>query len=98
MESNKQFDYELAFYSIDDWQYGYIDKKNLTSFLRKLGYIVRKDELLAIIRRMDLDADARLTMNEFIDGLKPFEPYSRMLKRDQIKSNEKTSKAVHSRR
>lgn len=53
---------------------------------------------MAIIRRMDLDADARLTMLEFIDGLKPSEPYSRMLKRDQLKSNEKSVKERHSRR
>ena len=39
MESNKQFDYQLAYAEIDDWNYGYIDFKNLKNFLRKHGYI-----------------------------------------------------------
>lgn len=30
---------------------------------------------------MDLDADARLCKSEFIDGIKPEEPYSKMMKR-----------------
>jgi Ca2+-binding EF-hand superfamily protein len=60
MESCKQFDYDKAFHSIDDWNYGYIDKKNLRSFLKKHNYLAPSDDLVAIIRRMDLDADARL--------------------------------------
>jgi len=38
MESQKDFDYEKAFRAVDDWNYGYIDRKNLQSFLRKHGY------------------------------------------------------------
>jgi hypothetical protein len=30
---------------------------------------------------MDLDADARLSRPEFIEGIKPEEPYSKMMKR-----------------
>jgi hemerythrin-like domain-containing protein len=30
-------DYIKAFQEIDDWSYGYIDTKNLISFLRKHG-------------------------------------------------------------
>ena len=29
MECSKQFDYDMAFDQIDDWSYGFIDKKNL---------------------------------------------------------------------
>jgi len=32
--------------------------------------------LLAIIRRMDLDADAKLNMKEFIDGIRPIENFT----------------------
>lgn len=81
MESNKEFDYSKAFHSIDDWNYGFIDKKNLKSFFRKHGRLVPNDEVIAIIRRMDLDADARLSKQEFIEGIKPEEPYSKMMKR-----------------
>ena len=38
---------------------------------------------------MDLDGDARLTKEEFIQGLLPYEPYSRFLKRAKEKSNAK---------
>jgi len=84
MESSKVFDYEKAFQSIDDWSYGYIDKKNLKSFLRKHGHLATNEEVIAIIRRMDLDADARLSKVEFIEGIKPEEPYSKLLKRNHL--------------
>lgn len=81
MEASKQFDYNLAFKEIDDWSYGYIDKKNLKSFLRKHGYKASNKDVMSIIRRMDLDGDARLSEQEFVNGLRPEEPYSKVLKR-----------------
>jgi hypothetical protein len=36
---------------------------------------------MSIIRRMDLDGDARLSQDEFINGLRPDEPYSKLVKR-----------------
>ena len=35
LESNKKFDYVQAFNAIDDWNYGFVDHKNLKTFLRK---------------------------------------------------------------
>jgi Ca2+-binding EF-hand superfamily protein len=81
MESNKEFDYSRAFHSVDDWSYGYIDRKNLKSFLRKHGHLATNEEVVAIIRRMDMDADARISKQEFIESIKPEEPYSKMMKR-----------------
>ena len=85
MDATKNFCVKKAFRAIDDWDYGFIDKKNLKSFLRKHNYIASTAECIAIIRRLDLDADARLSRQEFADGLKPEEPYSRVLKRSQMK-------------
>jgi len=59
--------------------------KNLKSFFRKHLYLASSRECLAIIRRLDLDADARLNLKEFTEGLKPSAPYSKMLKRIEIK-------------
>ena len=70
-----------AFQEIDDWGYGYIDVKNLKSFLRKHGYKASNSDVLSIIRRIDLDGDARLSKEEFMDALVPSEPYSRFVKR-----------------
>ena len=41
---------------------------------------------------MDLDADARLSKQEFIEGLKPEEPYSKLLKRSEVKKSDKKTK------
>ena len=46
---------------MDDWNYGYVDKKNLKTFLRKVKYLATELEIMAIIRRLDLDADARIS-------------------------------------
>lgn len=38
---------------------------------------------------MDLDADARLTLKEFTDGLTPSDPYSKCLKRIELNKTHK---------
>ena len=37
----------------------------------KLNYEASSLECIRIIRRLDLDGDAKLTLNEFTDGLRP---------------------------
>lgn len=83
MVSHKQFEYDLAFGEIDDWRYGYIDHKNLKSFLRKHGWIGQEADLKAIIRRVDLDGDYRISKEEFIEAMMPYQPYSKALTRLQ---------------
>ena len=90
MNASKTFDIERAFTAIDDWSYGFIDKKNLKSFLRKHNYLASTAECMAIIRRLDLDADARLSRLEFADGLMPEEPFNKQMKRKQVKDGVKT--------
>ena len=58
-------------------------------FLKKHGHIATNEDVVAIIRRMDLDADARLTKQEFIEGIKPEEPYSKAMKRQASRSRSK---------
>ena len=64
------------FKSVDDWNYKYIDQINLKRYLIKCGVLPNDGLLLAIIRRMDLDADAKLNMREFIDGVRPLENFT----------------------
>lgn len=85
MDATKSFNIDKAFIAIDDWSYGFIDKKNLKSFLRKHNYLASTSECMAIIRRLDLDADARLSKQEFAEGLRPEEPFNKSMKRKQIK-------------
>lgn len=84
IHASKTFDLRLGFYTIDDWNYGYIDRKNLKSFLRKHQYKASSKECCAIIRRFDLDADARLNLKEFVDGLTNDEPFSKSCKRTEM--------------
>ena len=73
-----RYDYSLdvLFKSIDDWNYKYIDQINLKRFLIKCGVLPTDNLLLAIIRRMDLDADAKLNLKEFIDSVRPIENFT----------------------
>lgn len=79
----------MAFNQIDDWKYGYIDRKNLKSFFRKHSHIASNHECISIIRRMDLDGDSRLTLQEFTDGFIPNDPYSKTMKRFEISNKVK---------
>jgi hypothetical protein len=85
MQCSLQFDDTKAYMEIDDWSYGFIDQKNLKSFLRKHGFLASKRDLMAIIRRLDLDGDAKLCRQEFIEGLTPMEPYSKLVNRQKEK-------------
>lgn len=52
----------------------------------KCGVIPSNGLLAAVIRRLDLDADAKLNLREFIDGVRPIENFSAV-------SNKKVSTA-----
>jgi len=59
-----------AFKAIDDWNYNYIDEQNLRRFLRNVGYLASKQELVSIIRRIDTDGDAKVNFEEFSESIK----------------------------
>ena len=86
-ELEVRYDYspKAAFKSVDDINYGYIDASSLKRFLKNAKYLPSDRELAAIIRRLDLDADARLNYEEFCDGIRSVEPYSKMIVRDNLK-------------
>jgi Ca2+-binding EF-hand superfamily protein len=62
-----RFDFSLQsmFSEIDDWNYKYIDIKNLKRFLMKTSVYPDDSSLKAILRRLDTDGDARLSFREF---------------------------------
>ena len=51
---------------------------------------------MAIIRRLDLDADARLSTQEFAEGLKPQQPFNKNMKRNKMRKGS-NSKQLGSR-
>lgn len=58
--------------------------------MRKHGYLAKSKDVLQIIRRMDLDGDARLSKEEFIRALVPEDPYSKLVKRQKDKDRSKS--------
>lgn len=62
---------------MDDCNFNFIDTSNLKRFLVKCCIYPNDALLISIIRRMDLDADARLNLKEFEDGVRPIENYTK---------------------
>lgn len=61
LESLKQFSIRQAFNEVDQLDYNFIDEQALRRFLKRLGHQPLKKELIAIMRRFDLDGDAKLS-------------------------------------
>lgn len=70
LESSYDFSVRAAFKAVDDWNYNYIDKQNLKRFLRSMGHLASKQEIVAILRRFDLDGDAKINLQEFGEAIK----------------------------
>ena len=62
---------QAMFAEIDDWNYKYIDIKNLKRFLMKTSVYPDDNSLRAILRRLDTDGDARLSFREFSMAVQP---------------------------
>lgn len=68
-----RFDYTMQdmFKELDDWNYKYIDMKNLKRFLINTSVYPDDSALKAIIRRLDTDGDSRLSFREFQMAVQP---------------------------
>ena len=71
------FNLDALYNHIDDCNFKFIDTSNLKRFLVKCCIYASDTLLIAIIRRMDLDADARLSAKEFMDGVSPIENFTK---------------------
>lgn len=68
---------ELLWSEIDDCNLKFIDSAALRRYLAKCTIYATDTLLIAIIRRLDLDADAKLGKKEFFDGIMPIENYTK---------------------
>lgn len=80
--SAHDFTADKAFAEIDDEGLNIIDHTSVENFLRRNGFAPTEEELTAIIRRIDVSADANCSYSEFEEALRPvvledFEQYSR---------------------
>lgn len=67
---------------------GFIYMKNLERFLLSQARKATEDVLCAIVRRIDLDSDGKISRDEFIEAIKPQEPFSKMLIRQRTQTKQ----------
>lgn len=82
LEIRYDFSTLSAFRSVDKYNDGRIDNNNLGAFLRSCGTYPTETELLAIVRRIDTDGDARLSYQEFAEFLRTASPPSRTVQEE----------------
>ena len=54
-----------AFQSIDSRREGFLDFSNIMNFCRRNNFYASESDVIAIVRRLDEDADQRITFDEF---------------------------------
>jgi hypothetical protein len=62
---------------IDDCNLKFICSSSLKRFLVKCQIYPKDELLIALVRRLDLDSDARLSRSEFADGIMPIENFTK---------------------
>lgn len=65
LERAPDYSIQAAFRTIDCHNEGYINLANLTHFFKKHGDYLIQNEVYAILRRIDVDGDAKISFNEF---------------------------------
>jgi len=71
MEKFNRVSIRRAFKAIDYQNHRVIDESSLRRFLKRVGHQPVKQELTAIMRRFDLDGDAKISFAEFSEALMP---------------------------
>ena len=71
---------DSVYTAVDSTNISYIDLKALDGFFkRNRTKGIEIEDTAAIIRRLDLDNDSRLSKEEFLKGIAAQEPFSKML-------------------
>jgi hypothetical protein len=62
-----------CFRAVDILNEGEINLDNLRAFMKRAGHYPNEEEIVAAVRRLDLDADSSVSYAEFSEALKPQE-------------------------
>jgi len=62
-----------CFRAVDLLNEGEINLDNLRAFMKRAGHYPNEEEIVAAVRRLDLDADSSVSYAEFSEALKPQE-------------------------
>ena len=71
------FNIDSLYMEIDDCNLKFICSSSLKRFLVKCQIYPKDDLLIALVRRLDLDSDAKLSRSEFADGIIPIENFTK---------------------
>ena len=63
-----------AFETIDSLREYHLNQRNIQSFLRINGFLATDGEVISMIRRLDSDGDSKVTLEEWVDALRPAVP------------------------
>jgi len=74
LENIYGFDMRRSFKAIDINNNNSFNESELRRFLKRVGHQPVKKELVAIIRRFDMDGDARISYEEYVEALTPVVP------------------------
>jgi Ca2+-binding EF-hand superfamily protein len=74
LERQVDFSTVAAFSVIDQQRHGYIDFESMRKFLSKFKKDLKKTDINSILRRIDQDADGKITFREFSAGITPEYP------------------------
>jgi len=79
-EMSRRYDWSASasFNAIDSIRLGYVEHRHIADFLKRNGHYATESELIAIVRRLDVDADQRITFDEWAEAIRPssFSPQS----------------------
>lgn len=92
LEAQLDFSCEAIYQEVDDWRYGYVDVRNLHRFFKNNRSKATEEDCVAIIRRLDLNADSKLSKEEFLAGIQSQEPFSKMIVREKLLRKEEALK------
>lgn len=73
-ERQHDFNTVASFTIIDTQKYGYLDFDNIKRFMQKFKKELKKPDINAIIRRIDIDGDSKICFREFASGITPEYP------------------------
>lgn len=69
LESTPGYSIRRCFKAIDEINNKYFDEAALRRFMKKIGHNPTKNELVAILRRFDLEGDCQVSFPEFCEAL-----------------------------
>mmetsp|Transcript_6972 Transcript_6972/g.12741 ORF Transcript_6972/g.12741 Transcript_6972/m.12741 type:complete len:519 (-) Transcript_6972:1483-3039(-) len=81
IKARADFTFASAFKAIDRDCTESVDLTQLEVFLLRNEFSLSEDQLVAIFRRLDTDADMKLSYTEFVEGVLPFKPLTPMHRR-----------------